>query len=93
MFYVGVNLFFWHAILFVLQVRGGFLNDSDLMVPLTIMSFKSAPTSSKSCPSASSSTHHRELERDNNTEEDKEVTVHLMKEEAGRFLFLFCQCI
>ena len=81
---------FFGTVYFALQVRGGFLNDADMAVPLKIMSFKSAPTSSKNAsPSAcsSSSSHQHEIEHDNHAEEDKEVTVHLMKEEAGRFFF------
>ena len=70
-----------------IQVRGGFLNDGEFSIPLGIISFKnvsnpilSSSSSNNAGPSVSSTTDHDDKEG----EEDKEeVTVRLMKEEAG----------
>ena len=67
------------------QVRGGFLNDGEFSIPLGIMSFKTVSNNASSSSSnnagpSSATTDHEEKEG----EEDKEeVTVRLMKEEAG----------
>ena len=82
--YSCLRLFQPHT--FIQQVHGGFLNDRESSIPLGIMSFKkatstSSPASVSSFVSTSSSSH-ADLDNDKDVEEEKEVTVHLMKEEA-----------
>lgn len=76
---------------FLQQVHGGFLNDRDSGIPLGIMSFKIASSSSSpACVSpfvSTSSSSHADHDNDKDVEEEKEVTVHLMKEEAGHIFF------
>ena len=69
--------------IFYIQVRGGFLNDGEFSIPLGIISFKTASNPSSSSnpgPSTSSAADHDDKEGE---EEKEEVTVRLMKEEAG----------
>ena len=87
---------FWNVFLFYFhpQVRGGFLNDRESTIPLGIMSFKTSASSSSSpaCVSSfvtTSSQIHTEHINDKDTEE-KEATVHLIKEEACYHCLLFC---
>lgn len=83
---------FWNRLYFLLQqVRGGFLHEGESSIPLGIMSFKTITSSSSpACLSSfviASSPDHAGHVTDKDAEE-KEVTVHLMKEEACKLLFL-----
>lgn len=77
---------FWNVLLFLQQVRGGFLNDRESSIPLGIMSFKTtASSSSPECVSSFVSTSSQAHHDNDKDAEEKEVTVHLMKEEAGYY--------
>ena len=68
------------------------MHEGESSIPLGIMSFKTASSSSSpSCVSSfvsASSSDHADHVNDKDSEE-KEVTVHLMKEEAGHYSCLF----
>ena len=79
-----------------MQVRGGFLNTGDFSAsPLINKSFKSSATSPSCLSSSDTPSSMTSASRDKNQEEeDKDLTVRLMKEEAWIFfslLFLFRQ--
>jgi hypothetical protein len=81
---------FWY----VLQVRGGFLNDSDVSMCQGFVALNSSSPTSSSSPSASSSSSSGACsstpstvsssrpDDDKEVEEEKDVTVRLMKEEV-----------
>lgn len=62
------------------------MNDRDSSIPLGIMSFKTtASSSSPACVSSFVSTSSQAHHDNDKDAEEKEVTVHLMKEEAGYY--------
>ena len=75
----------------IFQVRGGFLNDGDYTTTPLINKSSESTLVSRSCLSSSASTSSTaSASRDKNQpEEDKDVTVRLMKEEACTFWSLF----
>jgi len=81
--FIVVVFFLIYGVEVYFKVRGGFLNDSDFSTPLINKSLTTTATSSSASSSPSSPAHqsgHKDIK--NIQEEDKDVTVRLMKEEA-----------